>query len=516
MKSILLLILTCLPLAVLTTASFVELARQSDQPVGVAAPSQRDEQAAMAAADAKRLAADRTVLGELRQTDLLAKNLEEEKGTVPIGAKHPAGRSGQWGQPPFLLPDVPPESSLQSLGKDWRIWVRTREMAAGILAAENLVQAADARQLEEAARKFTELQDRYKQLPPPGTETLLKLLADRCEELNRAVGRGQTQQQTADLAQKAKTAFGEQKYKDCVELCDQLLAKGSPAADETLLAEIRTLKLRAAFHRGAQRVREKLEMAATPGERLTLLQDFVAAHPNREAWTDAERRAVAQFETELQTLRQAGEAVKLAAAAVVEVEKLRRKPPVGFTARVEAAAAILERYPAREVQQSLRTLVVEWLAEAIPTKRIQEDPALREMETKAGVMVRGYFNEARDAGGTLVGYKRYPTAAEARNPLYEVGTARLDTLASPPGESVPRQSVFRYQEARRRLLANPGQSEVWSDLAKLCGALDATLAEYRKKPGSSPEELSFAREERGLRQLMASPLWAKLQKLLAR
>jgi hypothetical protein len=246
------------------------------------------------------------------------------------------------------------------------------------------------------------------------------------------------------------------------------------------------------------------------------LEGFVGQHARRDGWTDAERRAVAQFESELQALQQAGEAVKNAAAAVAEVEKLRRKPPAGFTARVEAAAAVHERYPTREVRQELRPLVVAWIAEAIPPKRIQEDPALREMETKTGAVVRGYFNEVRDAGGTLVGFKRYPTAAEARSPLYEVGATRLETLASPPGESVPRQSVFRYDEARRRLLANPERPEAWTDLAKLCGALDATLAEYRKKPGSSQEELSFAREERGLRQLMASPLWAKLQKLLGK
>lgn len=492
MKSILLLILTCLPLAALTAASFVALVGDSQQPAGVAPPSQRDEQAAAAGIDAPRVAADRAVLGQLADADLLA------------------------GDSTAAMQNVPAASSLQSLGKAWRIWVRTREMAVGILAAEQLTQAADAKQLEAAARKFADLEQRYKRLPPPGTETLLKLVADRCEQLQRAVGHGQAQQQAAELAQKAKAAFEGQKYKDCVDLCDQLLAKGSPAADEALLTEARTLKLRAEFHRGAQRVREKLEMAATPHERLALLEGFVGQHARRDGWTDAERRAVEQFETELRGLKQAGEAVKIAAAAVAEVEKLRRKPPAGFILRVEAAAAVLDRYPAQEVQQGLRAMVAEWLAEAIPSKRIQEDPALREMETKAGAVVRGYFNEVRDAGGTLVGYKRYPTAAEARNPLYEVGTTRLDTLASPPGESVPRQCVFRYDEARRRLLANPGQQETWSDLAKLCGALDATLAEYRKKPGSNGVELSFAREERGLRQLMASPVWAKLQKLLGK
>jgi hypothetical protein len=491
MKSILLLILTCLPLAALTAASFVAIVGGNESPADVAPPSQRDEQAAVAGIDAARLAADRAVLKDLAQTDLLENDSDAS------------------------MQNVPAASSLQSLGKAWRIWVRTREMAVGILAAEQLTQAADARQLEAAARKFADLEQRYKRLPPPGTETLLKLVADRCEELQRAVGRGQAQQQAAELAQKAKAAFAGQKYKDCIELCDQLIAKGSPAADEPLLVEIRTLKVRAEFHRGAQRVREKLEMAATPNERLALLQTFVGQHARREGWTDAERRAVEQFESELHALQRAGEAVKNAAAAVAEVEKLR-KLPAGFTARVEAAAAVHERYPTQEMRQGLRPLVAEWLAEAIPPKRIQEDPALREMETKAGAVVRGYFNEVRDAGGTLAGYKRYPTAGEARNPLYEVGTTRLETLASPPGESVPRQCVFRYQEARQRLLANPERREAWTDLAKLCGALDATLAEYRKKPGGGSEELSFAREERGLRQLMASPVWAKLQKLLGK
>jgi uncharacterized protein RhaS with RHS repeats len=134
------------------------------------------------------------------------------------------------------------------------------------------------------------------------------------------------------------------------------------------------------------------------------------------------------------------------------------------------------------------------------------------METKKQEIIRGFIKEVKIPDGTP-GYKRYSTYEQYLHPDVEVGTYRQEALLRPPGESVPRQCLVRYDVARRRLLEHPQQREAWTQMADLCQSLDAALREYRAKPGSSTEELSFTREEKFLRQVVDTPMWEGLRKL---
>ena len=117
--------------------------------------------------------------------------------------------------------------------------------------------------------------------------------------------------------------------------------------------------------------------------------------------------------------------------------------------------------------------------------------------------------------GKVAGYKRYPTYEQFLNPVAEVGTYRAEELLSEPAESTPRQCVRRYNESRARLLEHPGRRGTWEEFAALCEALQHEWQQYRQKPGSSNENLSFEAEGRFARELPAKSGWTDMQTLFA-
>jgi len=126
--------------------------------------------------------------------------------------------------------------------------------------------------------------------------------------------------------------------------------------------------------------------------------------------------------------------------------------------------------------------------------------------------VRGLFKEVRDGGGNLLGYKRYPTYEQLLNPVSEVGTFRLQDLASPPGESTLARCVHRYNEARTRLLESPDRQAVWTEFAGLCESLDTEVQKYQARLRAEQPLVRFDQEAHFARDVLANIDWTAMEK----
>ena len=488
MKYILLLLLTSFPLAVLTVRSFVDLAAVAEQAGSLPLPAELDTQQASADAARAQVKADQPLVKALAEADLLA------------------------AQPIPALQGLPPNSSLTFLGARWSQWMYAQRMAGKVIEVEQRANTSDLQQLSDACRQWTKLRSDYADLSPRGSQGLLLILERRQAELQAKIGQRQAEQATGETLSQAIAALEGKQYDECTRLCDQLLAKGGQSIEAAVRSQVQALRARAQFRRDAELLPKKLAEAKTPPARAALLRSFLAAHRDRAGWTAEETRIAEGYLSELRGLEKQMEAIERSQSAKAALEKFRQQLPGDLSQRLAGALEIADRYAQEDVKAELRGEVRRWLAELLPEKKIAESPALREMETKKQEIIRGFIKEVKIPDGTS-GYKRYSTYEQYLHPDVEVGTYRQDVLLRPPGESVPRQCVARYEEARRRLLEHPQQREAWTQMADLCQALDAALLQYRAKPGSSTEGLSFAREEKSLRHLVDAPVWDGLSKL---
>jgi len=488
MKSILVLLLTSFPLAVLTVRSFVDLAAVDVQAGFPPLPADWDAPRASADEARAQVKADKPLVQELAQADLFA------------------------AQPVPALERLSRNSSLTSLGGSWPQWMYAQRMAGKVIEVEQQANGSDVQQLNDACRQLAKLRADYADLSPRGSQGLLLILERRLAELQAKIGQRQVEQATGETLSRAIAALERKQYDECTRLCDQLLAKGGETIEAAVRSQAQAIRARAQFCRAAELLPRELAEAKTLPARAALLRGFLDAHRDREGWTAEETRIADGYLSELRALEKQVEAIARSQSAKVVLERFRKELPGELSQRLARALEIADRYPQEDVKTQLRGEVRRGLADFLPEKKIAESPALREMETKKQEIIRGFIKEVKIPDGTA-GYKRYSTYEQYLHPDVEVGTYRQEVLLRPPGESVPRQCVARYDEARRRLLEHPQRREAWTQMADLCQALDAALREYRAKPGASTEELSFAREEKALRHLVDAPIWDGLRKL---
>ena len=84
-------------------------------------------------------------------------------------------------------------------------------------------------------------------------------------------------------------------------------------------------------------------------------------------------------------------------------------------------------------------------------------------------------------------------------------------LRGVPNLSVPRQCVDAYNNARNRLLADPGSRECWDAFRRTCDSAEAALVDYRRKPGSSREDLYFDDVSQFAKNVLNSGLWSEME-----
>ncbi len=512
MKPLVILLLGCLPLAVVTANSFVELG-SIDEQLGRAdpawSPDQLPDPPERAAAERAREA---RVAADLGRTDLFADAV------------------------PAVLEDLPKESRFHGLEESWGRWEASREMVAEFarLERERSPCSADAiartplEDVEAARRTLSELKadceasraryealkERFGDSPARGAERFLTLVDERVGELERRIEACDRRAEAASLLADARAAFRPSGYGECVSLCDRLLAEYASALGASAAEKVHVLRRRAQFRADAEHLFSQLD-GAPLDRRQALLESFLGKYADRPRATDSERQVCETCAERLRDVQARLEAEAAERAARALIQDLHRDLPTAFDDRLRGTVRIVDRYPSDSVKIALRGNAKQWLAEFLPEKQIAEPPGLEEAETTRHEILRGYFVPHVGPDGTLLGYKRYPTLEARNDPGFTVGTYRKEEFLVPPGDSVPKRCVERYNQARSRLIDDPSRRASWVELADLCRSLEAELRAYRAKEGAAREapELSFADEERFARELLDGAAWADMETL---
>lgn len=522
MKSILILILGCLPLSVLTVWSFVELSSiDAELERGT---WEEDGEVPPAVPNSPPIA---PFVEELAEADFFS------------------------GEAPAALRQLPDESSFAPMKESWPKWTAARQMVARFLQVERLTRASTARPFDQtpledleaaeellgASRRAHEaLKEKYQELrqecqnavrgaPDParspsgalarGLGPLVALSDRRLAELDRRIEQCDKRLEAARLLKLAREAFQPEKFRECVEHCDKLLSGYRSVLTPSEAAKVSMLGERARFRDDVERLFSELKRTDALAERGALLRAFLSKHGDRAERTTAEKRVLDACEQNLREVTRQLETAAADRAAKERIEVLQQTPPATFDGRLKNAVRIVESYPTDSVKSTLRQSAGQWLREFLPEKRISEAPEFQEAETVNHQIVRGFFAEAPAPDGSLYGYKRYPTLEALADPGFDVGTYRREEFLAPPGPSVPRRCVTRFNEARDRLLEAPNRRASWVELADLCESLEAELDSYRTKKGSSPEaaDLSFREAGRFARKLLDGSGWADLETL---
>ncbi len=499
MKSMFLLFVGCLPLAVLTVWCFIELGlidEQLDPPGMNRDLAAETELAAELAAEAE---GDKPVAEELAQVELLS------------GERIPG------------LESVAAESAFRGLRDAWPNWTAACQMAAGLAEIERFLAAIGAEQfeetrvkeLEEARRQLDSLKRQYQQSAARGTGRFLTLLDGKTSGLDEEIDRCKKRLDAAGKLAQARGAFAPNMYGDCVRLCDELISRYSQVLDPSVALKLEVLRRRAQFWHDAELLFAELKEVDSPTQREALLEGFLARYSDRRLRTSAERRVLEQCDLGLRKAKDQLAAERADLAAGEQIRRLKQALPSRFSDRLRSAARIVQTYPASTAKQVLRGDAKQWLERLLPEKQLREAPNLQEAETNQHQIVRGFFAEVKAPDGTLFGYKCYPTPEALADPGPDVGTYRKEDFVVLPGPSVPRRCVRQYEEGRDRLLEDPGSRAAWIELAALCESLDARLAEYRRKKGAGREEpeLSFAEEARFARDVLGGAAWSDVQTL---
>lgn len=487
MKSLLVLLLGSLPLAILTAHSFLELRSIGEAPSASAQASARASDAAELAAIPSQVQADKPMGDQLVATDLL------KSEAIPG------------------LNDLAAGSSFAPLKDSWAAWLNARQLVGRTADTRPAAETANGDQLQEQLRSLQQLKADYDTSRPAGSEAVVSLLNRRIESLQRRLGQAATEREADSALAKARDEFLPARYGRCVSLCDQWLAKYS-GLDPAVTAKMRLLRDRAHFLDAYEQMRAQFRTADSLASQQGIVANFLARHSDRPSPTPKERQLIQQCRGALAQLQSRLQGHALNRQAADAVRALVAKPPPGIAERFQAAAQLCKEYPTEAVAQSLRDAARAWLAELFADKQLADQPGLLEAETRQGQVLRGFFRKSTAPDGSLIGYRHFTSYQQYRDPTAQVGTYGKDDLAL-PGVPVPQQCLSQYRRLRGDLLSQPGRKENWESMAATCERLDARLSDYRKKPGSSSEPLSFQAEARMASEVLAAPLWSSVETL---
>ena len=469
MKPILVLILACMPLAVLTLAALLGL----DEPIrSIARPTAASQSADVDLKPLEQQAAGmRPSVAALLQADLFR------------------------AQSLTAIQNLPRESPLAPLTNHWLEWTQASQLIADTLAVDHPATDPNPTGLERTAERLEGLAKRFASPSNSGNEALLAAVAKRGTEIREQITQKKTRAEGATLLQNAHRELAEGRHAQSLVICQRLLSPPlKDALDETMAEQVRLLQRRAEFARDVQRTATALRAASDDAQQLETLRALVEAYREAKGLTATESAMLEKYGRQFQTIEQRQDSERLTRLARQAVETLGKDLPADFESRVTCAARIVADYPDAQIKSRLAGDVRRWIGEFLPEKTLSEPADLREVETTDGEIVRGYFQPVNDREGRLTGYQRYPTLEQLRRPVSAVGTFSKSQFKSEPHLSLPRQCVDRYREAKARLVESPHDAQQWNRLAELCKELDRDLAEYRKKPGASEERVSFAAE----------------------
>ena len=484
-KPILVLILGCLPLAGLTVASFAGIGNLASRLPSIEDGDLVPADSQVSVPTAQDLEADERLCAAIAEREFLA------------------------GEP---LPEDMAEAEpvyWDSLAANWRQWSDASDLVADVLALEEELVGAELERLKTAVRQIETIQDDCRKKDPAGSARMVRVLERRKNELQAEIAYLEKCRAAENLIAEAKAAYQGGDYFRAVKTYERVLEEHKAVLSPERLESLSTARQNAAFWRDLGYLHLTSPVTQQPSKQQELLVGFLDSYRGIEG--EAEEEKLRSVEQKLESVRAELRRVAMNKAAVQPISTLGRYDGRPFGEGLAAAARIAETYPTNWVHSQLQERAVLWLTQLLPPKRLDEPEGIQEVETNAGNVIRGFFEPVADAAGGVIGYKRYPTAAERENPTRNVGRYPAADLRGVPNLSVPRQCVDAYNSARSRLLADPGNRDCWNAFRRMCDSAEAALVDYRRKPGSSREELYFDDVSQFVKDVLNSDRWSEIE-----
>lgn len=485
-KPILVLILGCLPLAGLTVASFAGIGNLASELPSIDEGELIPTDAAIAVPSAKDLEDDEMLRAAVAEREFLA------------------------GEP---LPEHAVQTDplyLDSLVADWKHWSDATELVNDVLSLEaGNPNEDDLPQVKAAIDQIDTIQDECRERDPAGSARLARVLDRRKKELLARID-FLNECKTADrLIDEAEAAYDIGEYSTSCKTYETVLTQHASVLSPARLNSITESRRKASFWWDAGNLRLTAPPSDRPSQQHESLVNFLEKYRGIEGEPEMEKLSSAELK--LESVRAELLRLEMNSSAVQPISTLDRYDERPFGEGLSAASRIAEAYPTAWVRSQLQERVLLWLAQALPHKDLDEPSGIQEVETLSGNILRGYFEPVPDAGGGVIGYKRYPTAEERKNPTRTVGRYPAADLRGVPNLSVPRQCVDAYESARTRLLADPGNRDCWMSLRRTCDSAEATLVDYRRKPGGSSGALSFNDVSRFAKSVLMPDAWSQME-----
>ena len=194
-------------------------------------------------------------------------------------------------------------------------------------------------------------------------------------------------------------------------MCNTLLAKFSSAFDADKRAKVRLLQRRAQFNDDAEKLTDKLPDALTP-QATTLpccCRRWSNVTPMPRTCLPGNRRTSIGWRGRLRGITDKLQAEHWGQEGTAQIDHYLGNLPRPFGDRLKGAAAIAAKStPSRHPRSAGRRSAAR-AGEFVPEKRLAESLQLREVRTKQGELVRGFFKSVPDAAGGVAGYQCYPT-----------------------------------------------------------------------------------------------------------
>lgn len=485
MRYLWILILACLPLVVLTIASFVE-AFSPEPPLDAAVQDARLAEDRQLAADATQDAAAETPLVDaLAKTDLLARQ-------------------------PHPLPDAKSES-LAAVVAGWKRSEQARELAMKCQMA--LPPPIDAETSASARRQAADLASRRlhdfftaEREPAAthglGAETFFKLVAERSKRLEAEVAQYKREDSIANALDQAADDLNAGRYEACLAL---LASEPLGALHEGDVGErVDSLRKRAEYRQAAEELVSRRADGEADRDLKQAIESFLRRRPSPPSPAEADLRT--------QLLRRR-DALTLA----ITIAELA-DPPDLQTLLVQAAAIFEQPDVDEATRQRIRAQAVEWLEEkGFPRLEPPSDLiGKQEAVTKNGQRKIGIFFLPTGAEQW-----RFWTEREHRKlrPRGDEQIAR-DSFEQPPG--TPRYVVWaqQYHDASSKLIRQGGSRDDWQAFARQCESWEQELTAYREAwgvdepPDSACRRWSFSAAAATARTIVER--WRQFEQVLAK
>lgn len=476
------LILGCLPLAILTVASFAGLGTSDPNLPAIGEPAPPSRAASALLPSAEELKDDRSLCAAVADRELLS------------------------GEP---LPDRETEAEshfLQSLDDDWSQWAGTTDLAREVLAVEQSLVGADLTRQESALERIGQILETLRVRELAGKAPLIEILERRRNELRDQIAEQQRRVKAEGLLADARTALSKKDYAKTILICDRLMSDYVSVVDPQTVSALR---------KNAQLWQKwpTLPLASPVTENPTGQQEtyesFLADFGNVSGELEQER--IGRVSRRLEEVRAELRRIAWNEAARQPIAALSRYDARPFEEGLPQAAEVASTYPTDSVRTQVQHRVVAWITASLPSKNVDEPEGIQEVETTSGNVLRGFFEPVLDAAGQVIGYKRYSSAEQRRAPTGNVGRYPAADLRGAPTHSLPRQCVEAYHAARDRLLADPGNRNAWSALERTCESAENALLDYRRKPGSLRDTLAFEPQRRFALAVLNSDLRKQIE-----